>query len=113
MKIQLLKNLLRVDEFTLAWNKDAKALLTNVSKATKIHFSFHETKVALHLYDAFSSTSFPLLFIMRFFMHSLKGDSADSMSQLTGLILHETLHRYLDDIVKKITWSNHTIARKI
>ncbi len=102
----------RVDEFSFAWNKDAKTLLTAVTKVTKIPFAFHETKAAFHLCDAFSSMSIPLLFNMRFFMRSLQGDSVGSMSQFKGLVLHETLHRYLGDIIKKLPGATTPLLEK-
>ena len=102
----------RLDEFSVAWNKDAEPLLTSVTKITKIPFSFLETKAAFHLCDAFSSMSIPLLFNMRYFMHSLYGDSAGTMSQFSGLILHETLHRYISDIIEKLPGATTPLLEK-
>jgi len=103
---------IRVNEFSLAWNKDAKSLLTTTSRLTKIPFAFHEAKAAFHLCDAFSSMSIPLLINMRYFMRSLQGDSVGSMTQFTGLIFHETLHRYIGDIIKKLPGSTTALLEK-
>ena len=92
----------RTDEFRAAWSKDAPALFRATVKLTGAPFEFRETKAAFHLCDAFSSMSNPLMFNMRYFMRSLNGNQAGTMPQFVGLIYHETLHRYVNDILKHL-----------
>lgn len=85
-----------------SWEKDAPDLFRATVKLTGAKFEFRETKAAFHLCDAFSSMSLPLLFNARYFMRSISGDKAGTTAQFSGLIFHETLHRYVDDILKTL-----------
>lgn len=87
----------RMNEFRAAWRKDAPDLFRATVKLTGVQFAFRETKAAFHLCDAFSSMSLPLLFNVRYFMRSISGDKAGTMAQFSGLVFHETLHRYVGD----------------
>lgn len=102
----------RITEFASAWDKDAQPLLTTASRLTRIPYAFEETKAAFHLCDAFSSMSIPLMFNMRSFLHTLHGDSARSMTQFTALVFHETLHRYITDIVKSYPGRTTSLLEK-
>lgn len=85
-----------------SWGKDAPVLFAATVKLTGAKFEFRESKAAFHLCDAFSSMSLPLLFNARYFMRSIKGNQAGTMAQFSGLIFHETLHRYVDDCLRRL-----------
>ena len=90
----------RIDSFREHWRKDAPQFFGTTLKLTGVPFEFRETRAALHLCRGFSSMSNPLLISVRYFIRAIEGKQAGSMPQFSGLIFHETLHRYVSDWVK-------------
>jgi hypothetical protein len=92
----------RLDSFREHWRKEAPQLLGTTVKLTKAPFQFRETRATLSLCFGFPSMSLPLTINMRFYLKSLRGEKATSMTIFSDTVFHELLHRYTTDRIETL-----------
>src|SRR5688572_28647278 len=103
----------RLDSFREYWRNDAPKLFGTTVKITGVTFQFRETKAALYLCQGLGySMSLPLLINMRYFIVAIQGDRVSSMPQFSYLVFHETLHRYVSDLIKSLPASTTPLLTK-
>lgn len=102
----------RLDSFREHWQKEAPQLLGSTIKLTKAPFQFRETRAALSLCSGFPSISLPLIINMRFYLKSLRGDKATSMTVFSAVVFHELLHRYVADRIATLPDKTTPLLRK-
>lgn len=86
----------RLAEFEDAWRREAPQLVSAVVALTGAPFEFSETKAALSLCNP-GLLSFPLIIDVRRYLTTLDGEHAAPLHVFVGTVLHETLHRYVND----------------
>ena len=101
----------RLDSFREHWRKEAPQLLGSSVKLTKVPFQFRETRAALSL-CGFPSISLPLIINMRFYLRSLRGEKAASMTVFSAVVFHELLHRYVSDRIATLPDKTTPLLRK-
>jgi hypothetical protein len=101
----------RLDSFREHWRKEAPQLLGSTVKLTKAPFQFRETRAALSL-CGFPSISLPLIINMRFYLKSLRGDKATSMTVFSAVVFHELLHRYVADRIATLPDKTTPLLKK-
>ncbi len=102
----------RLDSFREHWRKEAPQLLGTTVKLTKAPFQFRETKAALSLCFGFPSMSLPLTINMRFYLKSLRGEKAASMTKFSATVFHELLHRYVNDRIETLPDKTTPLLKK-
>jgi len=102
----------RLDSFREHWRKEAPQLLGATVILIKAPFQFRETRAALSVCSGFPSMSLPLTINMRFYLKSLRGEKATSMTIFSSVVFHELLHRYTADRIETLPGKTTPLLKK-
>ena len=102
----------RLGEFREHWRKEQPNLLGTVPAVTGVPFKFREAKVALFVCGGFPSMSLPLMINMRPYLAATSKGPTAPMVDLSNVILHEVLHRYVGESVEALPGGTTPLLQK-
>ncbi|HXT17460.1 MAG TPA: hypothetical protein VN706_17600 [Gemmatimonadaceae bacterium] len=95
-----------------SWSRQGPELFRATVIITHSAFKFSEAKAALISCPGYPSTSFPLMINVRLLFDSAGVPVARDTARFASYLFHETLHRYISDIIESRPDSTTPLLRK-